>query len=108
MEFETFTGITIEGVVFDGTFESSVKIANYLRENAQHRIDKFSINHFNSGSRLGNTNLSFNLIPMKGDVNGKAQEFVLHVGDLLRVQPSNFEVIKKEMLAKYWNKNEKS
>lgn len=106
MTFDKFSSIDIEGFLFDGTFESSVNIATYLREKGQLRVSRFTIEHFNSGSRLGQTNLSFIVMPWKHDPNDKGATYVLFVGDLLRVQPNNFEVIKKDVLARFWRKSD--
>lgn len=104
MELTRYKGIEIEGFVFDGTFESSVAIAEVLRERYTHRVRQFNIVHYNHGSRLGETILSFTIIPPKTDPNGRDQEFKLNVGDLLRVQPNAVNVITRGFLQAYWVK----
>lgn len=103
MQSTKFKSIEIEGVIFDGTFEASVDIANFLKEAVQGKVSKFAINHFATGSRLGETNITFTLRPnRRDDPNAKAEELTLYVGDLLRIQPSNIEVIRKRLLDRYW------
>lgn len=102
MELVRYVGKELEGIVFDGSFESSVAIAEMLKAKYQHRVSQFGIQHFNSGSRIGQTNLSFVIEPLKGEPNARNEEFTLYVGDFLRIQPSNLEVISHSLLKRYW------
>lgn len=105
VQLQTFQGKSITGIVFDGTFDASIAIANFVKESKWgNSIDKFTIEHYNIGSRLGKTHLSFAVLPVKTDPNNRSnREFTLYVGDFLTLEGAGgFEVVRGTHLQTYY------
>lgn len=106
MELQKFTGVELEGVLFDGTFESTVKIVEFLTNEVNikngSKVSKFSIEHQRFNDNEFGATMTFTVLPMKGNPNDKSREFTLRHNDLLVLVGRRLDVIKSGMLSRYW------